>query len=449
MKLGEVSMGLPRKARTGDGARKRHGDWGILMSALVFLLASMVLALVWLTPVRPAYAAKLDPSFAATPPPAGTSVFSTPTATPAGPDKVNTPVARPTGSPEPEGGFNGWERVALHDLAEVVGWPTVVAYDDSGRLSVESYISQDEWEAANIRAFDYPAGAAASFQAEQDDARLGGFTVDGADFYSYPAYSATLTDTNGVVIERRFRWLASTWILGTDISGSAAASEGTARLVAEQLLSISVWRGLPPPPSGQAPTPNPTWALPPNATPTGTACPVMFSDVGPDYWAYGYIYRLACAQIVSGYRDGTFRPDSPTTRAQLAKMLVLAQGWTLTNPETPSFHDVGMLHPFYRYVETAAAHGVISGYGDGTFRPDAYVTRAQVAKMFVLAEDWTLDPASPVEIRDVTPDHWAWAYIEAGVQHGLFSGYGDNYFRPAMLATRAQLSKLLVLTVPH
>ena len=41
--------------------------------------------------------------------------------------------------------------------------------------------------------------------------------------------------------------------------------------------------------------------------------------------------------------------------------------------------------------------------------------------------------------------HWAWNYVRTAMQHGLFTGYGDNCFRPDMVATRAQLAKVLAL----
>ena len=98
------------------------------------------------------------------------------------------------------------------------------------------------------------------------------------------------------------------------------------------------------------------------------------------------------------------------------------------------------------FVETAAARRLISGYGDGSFRPNNFVTRAQVAKMSVIAHDWTLSGAT-VNLCDVSNGHWAWTYVQVAVQHGLFSGYGDSCFRPDQLATRAQLAKVLSVSM--
>jgi subtilisin family serine protease len=118
------------------------------------------------------------------------------------------------------------------------------------------------------------------------------------------------------------------------------------------------------------------------ATPT-------FSDVPAGSAFYSYVETAAHFGIVSGYSDHTFRPNNDVTRGQIAKMVisadVLTAGWELMNPATPTFSDVPTTNPFYTYIETASAHGVISGYGDGTFRWGNNATRSQVAKMINLA----------------------------------------------------------------
>src|SRR5205807_2219104 len=97
--------------------------------------------------------------------------------------------------------------------------------------------------------------------------------------------------------------------------------------------------------------------------PTVTPCPMYFTDVPPGYWAYGYIKWAYCHGIVSGYSDNTFRPENDVTRAQIAKMVVLAAQFPLVLPPgAPHFSDVPPGNPFYTYVEIAYAHNVISGY---------------------------------------------------------------------------------------
>jgi len=178
----------------------------------------------------------------------------------------------------------------------------------------------------------------------------------------------------------------------------------------------------------------------------GAACGV-FPDVPAGYWAQGYIAWLACRSIVGGYSDGTFRPEATTTRAQFAKMLALGQGWSLITPLTPSFSDVPAGYWAYGYVETGKAHNVLSGYSDGTFRPAAAITRAQLSKMIVSAQSWSPVTPPTASFRDVPADYWAYAAIETAHAHSIIGGYSDGTFRPGGSATRAQLSKMLTLAL--
>jgi len=105
---------------------------------------------------------------------------------------------------------------------------------------------------------------------------------------------------------------------------------------------------------------------------------------------------LYCHGVISGYGDGTFRPFNLTTRGQLAKIVVLAEGWPLYTPPTPTFRDVPAADPFYTLIETAYHQGIISGYNCTPgpncleYRPVSNVTRAQLCKIIVLAEDWEI-----------------------------------------------------------
>jgi hypothetical protein len=211
------------------------------------------------------------------------------------------------------------------------------------------------------------------------------------------------------------------------------------------------------PPSTTTATPvPPTATVPPAAT--GTPCSITFRDVPAEDWSNGYIRWAYCAGIVNGYADNTFRPNAETTRGQIAKMVVLAAGWPLViAPGAPHFSDVPPAHPFYTYIEVARAHGAISGYDDGTFRPWNVVTRAQLVKILVLMRGYPiLTPATPT-FTDVGPDYWAYGYIETAYHHALVGGYdcgpvvptppidpnACREFRPDRPATRAQLSKIL------
>jgi hypothetical protein len=162
----------------------------------------------------------------------------------------------------------------------------------------------------------------------------------------------------------------------------------------------------------------------------------------PDYFYVPVMY-LACNGVISGYADGTFRPYNNTTRGQLTKIVVLAEGWPLDCPLQPTFTDVPPTHTFYCYVETAVNHDIISGYADGTFRPENDVTRGQLCKIVVLARTWVIDTTGGPHFSDVPTTHTFYDYIETAYNHGIISGYSDGTFRPGNPATRGQICKIV------
>ncbi|MGI8589217.1 MAG: S-layer homology domain-containing protein [Chloroflexia bacterium] len=134
--------------------------------------------------------------------------------------------------------------------------------------------------------------------------------------------------------------------------------------------------------------------VPPYVPPLGGN---TFHDVLPDNNFFTVIEAAAHAGIVSGYTCGRpgqpcdqfnrayFLPYANVTRGQLSKIVVIAAQWTVINPPNPTFSDVQPNSTFYTVIETAVCHGVVSGYNDGTFRPNNNATRGQIAKIVYLA----------------------------------------------------------------
>jgi uncharacterized protein YkwD len=176
-------------------------------------------------------------------------------------------------------------------------------------------------------------------------------------------------------------------------------------------------------------------------------CTINYNDVRPTDYYYTAVRHLSCLGIVGGYPDNSFRPGNPTTRGQLAKIEVLAKGWPLISPPVPTFRDVPTSHTFYAYIETARLHNAMGGYGDGTFRPETPVTRSQLAKIVVTAEGWPLiSPPNPT-FPDVPRNSTFYAYVETAAAHNVVSGFGDGTFRPGDPATRGQISKIIYSAV--
>ncbi|MFL5732430.1 MAG: S-layer homology domain-containing protein [Chloroflexia bacterium] len=172
--------------------------------------------------------------------------------------------------------------------------------------------------------------------------------------------------------------------------------------------------------------------------------PVLrFSDVCPSDYFYQATTYLADQHVISGYGDGTFRPANTTTRAQASKIMVLAWNKPVYVPPTPTFRDVPADDPFYTYIETVNHWLIATGYADGTFHPTDSVTRGQLAKMVVKAALWELLMPTTPTFSDVPADHPFYRYIETVYAHCALSGYADHTFRPNNTATRGQVAKMV------
>jgi subtilisin family serine protease len=165
-----------------------------------------------------------------------------------------------------------------------------------------------------------------------------------------------------------------------------------------------------------------------------------FRDI-TDHWAKNEIVKMTSKGYVEGYKDYTFRPYQPITRAELAALLVRVVG--IDGEETHPFKDVSSNHWANSFISKAYSAGWIQGYEDGTFRPDLLVTRAEMAvmvsKAYKLKKKWF----GNVEFRDVPDDHWAQPEIRKLSARDWILGYGDGTFRPEVSATRASVVALL------
>ncbi len=110
-----------------------------------------------------------------------------------------------------------------------------------------------------------------------------------------------------------------------------------------------------------------------------------FTDVPPSYFAYTFIETGFIGGILNGFDPATcqsagavppcYLPNRAITRGQITKLVVNAAHYILVTPGTQTFSDVPPSNVFYIAIETAHAHGVINGYPDGTFQPNANVRR--------------------------------------------------------------------------
>lgn len=102
-----------------------------------------------------------------------------------------------------------------------------------------------------------------------------------------------------------------------------------------------------------------------------------YTDVASDAWYNTAVSAMTKAGIVDGYPDGTFRPDAPITRAEMAKIISL---FAKLDKSESRFSDIAG-HWAEAYIKLAAGNGWIAGYPDGTFGPQRNITRAETATM--------------------------------------------------------------------
>ena len=152
-----------------------------------------------------------------------------------------------------------------------------------------------------------------------------------------------------------------------------------------------------------------------------------FSDVKRGDWYAPYVTFAKRYGIANGYLDGTFRPEQPVSRAELVKLI--ASYFTVEGGTSP-FPDVPDGHWAAEVVSFAAEEGWVSGYPDGTFRPDAPVSRAEAVKILNHALDRRAgERAAALPFTDVEKGHWACDEIrEAAVSHIYRkSGEGETW----------------------
>jgi len=142
----------------------------------------------------------------------------------------------------------------------------------------------------------------------------------------------------------------------------------------------------------------------------------VYTDVPSGYWAKSAIDEATAMGLMGGYSDGSFKPEQPVSRAEMAKIAVKLLSSNAAEAGR-SFTDIAG-HWAQADVEKAGAAGIVSGYADGTFRPDIPLTRAEAVKILVILLGREPVTDMPAKWTDVTERHWAYGYIqEASIDH--------------------------------
>lgn len=183
---------------------------------------------------------------------------------------------------------------------------------------------------------------------------------------------------------------------------------------------------------------------------TASSCPSAAYTDAPDAsnWAHDGIDFCISKKLMKGFPDGTFQPDNELTRAQMVTILYREAG----SPDvevTDRFSDVSADQWFVKAVCWAAENEVVNGYTDGTFLPDNPIKRQEVAAMLYRLEGSpAVDSSNLTSFPDYnTLQDWAKPALSWAVSVGLITGVGHDgvsYLRPIDPATRAQFATIIM-----
>ena len=156
----------------------------------------------------------------------------------------------------------------------------------------------------------------------------------------------------------------------------------------------------------------------------------VFSDIKSDVWYSKAVTYLYDCGIISGYEDGTFRPNNPITRAEIAKIACMFDD--INAPGENKFIDVLETYWAFAYIASATDKGWIIGYAGGTFRPEENATRAEMVSLInrVLDRRVKLENILPQvhEWNDMQSGHWAYTdMIEAAHSHTYERASKEDY----------------------
>ena len=152
---------------------------------------------------------------------------------------------------------------------------------------------------------------------------------------------------------------------------------------------------------------------------------------------------------IIGYEDGTIKPDASITRAEVATIFFRLltdeardKFWTETN----SYSDVAETAWYNNAVSTLSRMGILGGYEDGSFRPNASITRAEFAKIAVSFFEYE-DISAENIFTDVAAGSWYENFVAVAAKLGLIEGYAGNVYRPNESITRAEACTIINRTL--
>ena len=161
-----------------------------------------------------------------------------------------------------------------------------------------------------------------------------------------------------------------------------------------------------------------------------------FSDEPINTEQRNAVYSLVEKGVITGYPDGTFRPNQSINRAQVAIMINRAVKLEPVR-EATTFSDVPTTHPYYNEIQALYRAGIIDGSG-GKYNPSGVLTRGQMAK--ILANTYKLTLKETNAFTDVSANNGFNKYIGALADATITTGYADGTFKPNTKLSRVHFA---------
>ena len=174
-----------------------------------------------------------------------------------------------------------------------------------------------------------------------------------------------------------------------------------------------------------------------------------FTDVPPQFWAYNSITKMTKEGFMSGYKNGTFKPNDPLSREEAASLFSKMIGEPPSIMLASSFTDITSDRWSSLAIESVARANIISGYGDKTYRPEQYMSRqefAVVADKYLHYQGYrTEDPTALDNIhfsdqKFIAP--WAQSSVRELALFGFINYSTKGLFNPEKYVTRSEAAEI-------
>ncbi|CAM5223912.1 5'-nucleotidase/2',3'-cyclic-nucleotide 2'-phosphodiesterase/3'-nucleotidase/5'-nucleotidase OS=Ureibacillus acetophenoni OX=614649 GN=SAMN05877842_103119 PE=3 SV=1 [Ureibacillus acetophenoni] len=170
---------------------------------------------------------------------------------------------------------------------------------------------------------------------------------------------------------------------------------------------------------------------------------ISFSDVKESNDHYVAITELASLGAINGYADGTFKPNAQITRGQAATIVAKALKLDTKNVVKPGFTDVPETHDHYAAIAALKAEGILFTPDEDTFKPNEFVTRAEMATLIARAFDLNRENNDAIPFEDVTADVIHADNIKRLYDNKVTAGTSKTTFSPDQYVTRGQAATFI------